>query len=94
MGLNKVYIMVRESILMMKPFPSLAQAFSLLIQEEKQREIKPNNQLMFEFASLNVNTLRRTSFKTNYNPGNYCTPNNRSRPICEYFKKPGHTKEK
>ncbi|XP_070014377.1 uncharacterized protein LOC142175145 [Nicotiana tabacum] len=58
MGLNEVYTMVRGSILMMNPLPSLAQAFSLLIQEEKQREIKPSNQLMFESTSLNVNTSK------------------------------------
>ncbi|XP_019267640.1 PREDICTED: uncharacterized protein LOC109244927 [Nicotiana attenuata] len=47
MGLNKVYTVVRESILMMNPLPNLAQAFSLLIQDEKPRDIKPNNQMLF-----------------------------------------------
>ncbi|XP_015084230.1 uncharacterized protein LOC107027633 [Solanum pennellii] len=41
MGLNKVYIVVRGNILMMNSLPSMVQAFSLLIQEEKQRKIKP-----------------------------------------------------
>lgn len=35
MGLNEVYIVVSRNILMMNPLPSMAQAFSLLIQEEK-----------------------------------------------------------
>ncbi|XP_016457635.1 uncharacterized protein LOC107781450 [Nicotiana tabacum] len=35
MGLNEVYIVVRDSILMMNLLPSIAQAFSILIQEEK-----------------------------------------------------------
>ncbi|XP_070049340.1 uncharacterized protein [Nicotiana tomentosiformis] len=43
MGLNEVYIVVRGSILMMNPLPSIAQAFSILIQEEKQRKVKPYN---------------------------------------------------
>ncbi|XP_009797410.1 uncharacterized protein LOC107769657 [Nicotiana tabacum] len=42
MGLNEVYIIIRWSILMMNTLPTLARAFSLLIQDEKQREIKPN----------------------------------------------------
>ncbi|XP_075096445.1 uncharacterized protein LOC142174533 [Nicotiana tabacum] len=55
MGLNKVYTAVRGSILMMNPLPSIAQAFSFLIQEEKQREVKPHSQqLMIESTSLNV----------------------------------------
>ncbi|XP_070055561.1 uncharacterized protein [Nicotiana tomentosiformis] len=43
MGLNEVYTIVRGSILMMNPLPSLAQAFAIIIQEEKQREMRPNN---------------------------------------------------
>ncbi|XP_019240470.1 PREDICTED: uncharacterized protein LOC109220455, partial [Nicotiana attenuata] len=35
MGLNEVYIVVRGSILMINPLPSIEQAFSILIQEEK-----------------------------------------------------------
>ncbi|XP_019261003.1 PREDICTED: uncharacterized protein LOC109238956 [Nicotiana attenuata] len=35
MGLNEVYTVARGSILMMNPLPSLAQAFSLLVQDEK-----------------------------------------------------------
>lgn len=43
MGLNEVYTVVRGSILMMNPLPTMAQAFSILIQEEKQREVRPSN---------------------------------------------------
>uniref|UniRef100_M1BRA2 Uncharacterized protein n=1 Tax=Solanum tuberosum TaxID=4113 RepID=M1BRA2_SOLTU len=35
MGLNEVYTVVRGNNLMMNPLPSLAQTFSLLIQDEK-----------------------------------------------------------
>nr|XP_016487144.1 PREDICTED: uncharacterized protein LOC107807306 [Nicotiana tabacum] len=90
----EVYTMARGSILTINPLPSLAPAFSLLIQEEKQREIKPNNQLMIESVSLNVNTSKQPTFKTNYNPGNNYTSNSRPRPVCEHCRKPGHTKDK
>ncbi|XP_070035124.1 uncharacterized protein [Nicotiana tomentosiformis] len=42
-GLNKVYIVIRGSILMMNPLPSIAHAFSILIQEEKHREVRPRS---------------------------------------------------
>lgn len=35
MGLNEVYTVVRGSILMMNPLPTIAQGFSILIQDEK-----------------------------------------------------------
>ncbi|XP_009770962.1 uncharacterized protein [Nicotiana sylvestris] len=92
MGLNETYTVVRGSILMMNPLPIIAQAFSLLIQEERQREIKPHNHLSLESLALNVNTNRTTSFKTNYSPNNsQCY---RNRPFCDYCKRPGHTREK
>ncbi|KAH0749901.1 hypothetical protein KY290_029133 [Solanum tuberosum] len=39
MGLNSSYSSVKSSILMMDPLPSVSQAYSLLIQDEKQREV-------------------------------------------------------
>ncbi|XP_019251339.1 PREDICTED: uncharacterized protein LOC109230278 [Nicotiana attenuata] len=97
MGLNEVYTIVRGSILMMKPLPSMGQAFSLLIQEEKQREFKPNSQLNLDSTSLHVNAnpqhqnpFGARNFKTHYTANN----NNKGRPFCDYCKRPGHTKEK
>ncbi|XP_019261161.1 PREDICTED: uncharacterized protein LOC109239092 [Nicotiana attenuata] len=66
MGLNEVYTVVRGSILMMNPLPSLAQAFSILIQEEKQREVKPNNQLVIESTALSANRSGGNHFRTNF----------------------------
>ncbi|XP_075086252.1 uncharacterized protein LOC142168967 [Nicotiana tabacum] len=103
MGLNEVYTVVRGSILMMNPLPSIAQAFSILIQEEKQREVRPSNHLMMESASMNVSGLANPAFRTNYAQqrntignnsyrGSY--PSNRSRLFCDYCKMQGHTKDK
>ncbi|KAH0722775.1 hypothetical protein KY290_005427 [Solanum tuberosum] len=39
MGLNSSYSSVKSSIFMMDPLPSVSQAYSLLIQDEKQREV-------------------------------------------------------
>ncbi|XP_019252677.1 PREDICTED: uncharacterized protein LOC109231472 [Nicotiana attenuata] len=52
MGLNEVYTVVRGSILMMNPLPNMAQAFALLIQEEKQKEFRPRNQLNVDSTAL------------------------------------------
>lgn len=91
-GLNEIGTLIRGSILMMNPLPSIAQAFSLLIQEKRQREIRPSNHLALESAALNASTSRPNSFGTNYSPNN--NHNNRTRPFCNYCKRPGHTKEK
>ncbi|XP_070014754.1 uncharacterized protein [Nicotiana sylvestris] len=92
MGLNETYIVFRGSILMMNPLPIIAHAFSLLIQEEIQREIKPHNHLALESSALNVSTNRIASFQTNYSTNN--SQSYRNRPFCDYYKRPGHTREK
>ena len=38
-GLNELYSQVRTQILMMEPSPSIDKAFSLVIQEERQRAL-------------------------------------------------------
>nr|XP_009602511.1 uncharacterized protein LOC104097618 [Nicotiana tomentosiformis] len=95
MGLNEVYTIVRGNILMMNPLPSLAQAFAILIQEEKQREMKSNNQLMIDSSSLSVNMAGNNNFRTSYGQqgngsgGNSYTNYNQSSGTG-----PGHTKDK
>ncbi|XP_069154663.1 uncharacterized protein [Solanum lycopersicum] len=99
MGLNEVYTVIRGNILMMSPLPSTAQAFSLLIQEEKQREYRPTSRTPMESVSLNANAGRgsqggrgyRTNFSSNGELSNY---NDRSTLICDFCKKQGHIKEK
>uniref|UniRef100_M1E0W7 Retroelement pol polyprotein n=2 Tax=Solanum tuberosum TaxID=4113 RepID=M1E0W7_SOLTU len=56
---------------MMSTLPSMAQAFAILSQEEKQREVKPNNHTVLDSTSLNAygqssNSTARKDFKTNY----------------------------
>ncbi|XP_075087522.1 uncharacterized protein LOC142169550 [Nicotiana tabacum] len=72
-GLNETYTVIRGSILMINPLPNLAQAFSLLIQDEKQRKIKPNTQLFIESTSMNVASSRSNTYRTTYsaNTSNY-----------------------
>ncbi|KAH0701172.1 hypothetical protein KY290_014790 [Solanum tuberosum] len=53
MGLNTI---VRGSILMMNPLPTMPQAFSILVQEEKQCEVKPPHRVHLDSTSLAVTT--------------------------------------
>lgn len=102
---------------MMNLLPSPAQAFSLLIQDEKQREIRPGNQLGIASTSLcasgsasggyngnSGNTPKSNytasgssnggnGFRTNYSPQNGQS-SHRYRVVYEFYKKPGHTKDK
>lgn len=85
----------------MNPLPSMAQAFALLVQEEKQREFKASSQMFAEASSMKFSMLasapgppggRQQQFKTNYS---FSSNNNgRSRPLCDYCKKLRHTKDK
>nr|XP_025888001.1 uncharacterized protein LOC112941876 [Solanum lycopersicum] len=61
MGLNEMYTVIRGSILMMNPLPTLAQAFSLLVQDEHQREIKPSSFLNAESTALYAGNIRPSS---------------------------------
>nr|XP_009772676.1 PREDICTED: uncharacterized protein LOC104223020 [Nicotiana sylvestris] len=78
MGLNEIYNVVRGSILTMNSLPSIAQAFSLLIQEERQREIKPTGHLNFGHNqnpntgqnSFSQNTRQGSNYNYNYNSNN------------------------
>lgn len=109
MGLNEVYTVVRGNILMMNPLPTIAQGFSILIQEEKQREVRAPNKSISESTFLNVGAqnARRNQFRTNYNQhqnvgasGNQSYRTNKSQMskssqfFCDYCKRQGHIKEK
>lgn len=102
MGLNEVYTVVTGSILMMNPLPKVTQAFSILIQEEKQIEVKPSNNFPIDSVALNVSGSGNSNFRTNYNQqgnnnaysrykGNQLS--NIPRPFGDYCKRPGHTKD-
>jgi len=54
MGLNSSYTTVRGKILMMTPFSSISQAYSLLVKEERKRQVKTKAHFLIENASLFV----------------------------------------
>ena len=55
-GLNEVFSQVRTQILMMEPSPSIDKAFSLVIQEERQRALGFNGGASVDSTALAVKT--------------------------------------
>ncbi|WJZ85554.1 hypothetical protein VitviT2T_005081 [Vitis vinifera] len=51
MGLNESYKAVRSNILMMSPLPNVRQAYSLIIQEEMQRQVSSEPTENFSIAA-------------------------------------------
>ncbi|XP_074358952.1 uncharacterized protein LOC141698200 isoform X2 [Apium graveolens] len=89
MGLNDSFTVIRGSILMKSPLPSLGQVYSLLLQEETQREIHVNTHFQADSAPLAVNS---------YISGQYTGYNRKTadakKAHCNYCKKPDHTIDK
>ncbi|KAH0761842.1 hypothetical protein KY290_017915 [Solanum tuberosum] len=102
MGLNEIYTVIRGSILMMNPLPTMAQAFSLLVQDEHQREIKPSNHFNVEATALHAGNVRPSlsnvrpslSYKTNYAPTGGHSQLQYKDKFCTYCNRTGHLIEK
>lgn len=94
MGLSDQYITIRGQLLMMIPLPSLSQAYSLLLQEESQRDctirsvISENTTMNVHFAGAQIrnfsakkkNSSKNTSVVTGL--------------VCEFCRMAGHSKDK
>ncbi|XP_070013440.1 uncharacterized protein [Nicotiana sylvestris] len=66
MGLNYVYGQARGNILMMNPLPSLDLAYSLVLQDESQREIYMNPLLSADSSSFMVGTQDNLAAQGNF----------------------------
>ncbi|XP_074322791.1 uncharacterized protein LOC141659762 [Apium graveolens] len=93
MGLNESFNVMRGSILIRSALPSIGQVYSLLLQEETQREIHSTGHFFPDSASLNVSK--------SYGSGNYNQGGNNKRfqtdtkkLFCNYCKKQGHIIDK
>lgn len=85
MGLNNEYTATRGSILMMKPLPTVAQAYTLLIQDEKQCELQSSSIFISESASMIAKN------GSNFSKGNY---DNKKNLVGTHCKKSGHSVNK
>lgn len=82
------------SILMMNLLQNLAHAFSLLVQDEKQREIRTVSHLSVDSTSLNMSASGQGAFKTNFPTNNNYSGIPRTRLIYEHCKNSEHSKER
>ncbi|XP_070021939.1 uncharacterized protein LOC142177609 [Nicotiana tabacum] len=103
MGLNDTYVSVRSNLLMMQPLPSLYNAYNILLQDERQRQVSPSPQFKNESVSFNVNfhnsvNKHPTANQLPITPKQYIQRVNfdqtKSNLVCKYCKKPEHLIEK
>ncbi|XP_060190781.1 uncharacterized protein LOC132620082 [Lycium barbarum] len=95
MGLYEVYVQVRSNILMMKPLPSIDTTYSILLSDEKQRQVCTSSSIPSESesASFHVSSSSNGGPRPQFNPkANY--DSQKSSLFCKYCKRSGHLMEK
>ena len=88
-GLNDSYASVRGQILLMDPLPTINKVFSLVSQEERQRELNSGSTACGIDSSATALTI--TNFKPNNGGKNY---GRKERPLCSHCGITRHTMEK
>lgn len=91
MGLNDSFSTARGQILMMSPLPTIAQAFSLIKQDEKQKQ---GSYISLPFLGNVTEANARTgNLYQARPPTGQKTQGNKSSLKCTYCNKEGHTRE-
>lgn len=93
MGLNSSYTAIKGNILMMTPFPSISQAYSLLVQEERQRQLKTEAHFLNENASLSAAINKQNPQQENWRNNQMRLDSKRTQLFCDHCKRSGHTVE-
>ncbi|KAK1396586.1 hypothetical protein POM88_006449 [Heracleum sosnowskyi] len=101
MGLGEQYTAIRGHLLLMNHVPSLSAAYSILMQEENQREFG-NSSIITEYVALAVqggNTEFTGGYKTSRQPGQQTVGFAKrsvsdASLICEVCHLTGHSKDK
>ena len=94
--LSDCYSQVKTQILMMEPVPSIDKAFSLVIQEERQRFSTSNSAPSIESTTLAVKNqvFNQGSHSNNSNGRNFKGNATKGRLVCSHCGKLGHIMEK
>jgi len=58
-GLNDIYKTVRGNLIMIRPLPSLSQAYNVILQEEKQRGLSATSHIVNQSAAFHVQVQSR-----------------------------------
>ncbi|KAK9741428.1 hypothetical protein RND81_03G105000 [Saponaria officinalis] len=105
MGLNDSYSVIRGTILLQNPLPSLSPVYNNLLQEERQREIHNETQFPTDSASFYAKIFKNNRGVPFGHTGGG-SPNaqsfrdksfvsdSRKSVTCNYCKKPGHAIDK
>jgi len=86
MGLNDAYSPARCNILMINPLPSVSLAYSLIMQDEKQREVAIQSHFPANSASYLATNQKII--------GTSDLRGKKTDLLCSHCKKPGHTVDK
>ncbi|KAL8152993.1 hypothetical protein V2J09_010753 [Rumex salicifolius] len=105
-GLNDSYNSVRTNVLMMKPVPTLAEVYQLVLQDDSQRELRSTPSVASDSTALHsFNKFQNSSSKSSgssYSGGRGSSPQSqggrgggrgdrRSNFFCDHCKMQGHT---
>ncbi|XP_062085297.1 uncharacterized protein LOC133791383 [Humulus lupulus] len=86
-GLNESYHAIRAQVLFIDPFPSISKVFSTIVQEERQRKLKPSTTTTLIVAF--------THTITHSNPPTLShSRTKKMQPTCSHCQKLDHFKEK
>nr|XP_016513327.1 PREDICTED: uncharacterized protein LOC107830311 [Nicotiana tabacum] len=86
--MNDTYMQTRNNILMMKPLPSVGNVYSIILSDEKQRQVSSTSQFSSQSASFHAR-ISKPSF-----PSKVSFEGTRNSLIYKYCKKPGHSIDK
>lgn len=92
MGLSEQFTAVRSHLLLVTPTPTLSAAYSVLLQEENQRDCKFSTVTDSVAMSVKSQNSQKTNFSTKTNKTN----NKSSEAVlyCDFCQMSGHIKEK
>ena len=88
MGLNDSYSQINGQLLLMEPLPSINKVYSLLIQEERHRNVGNSNGHI-ESTTL---AMKGSNFNSVFSRGK--NSKGKDRPIYSHCGRLGHTMEK
>ncbi|XP_024003977.1 uncharacterized protein LOC112081475 [Eutrema salsugineum] len=92
MGLNECYESIRRHILVLKPIPSIEDAYNMVAQDERQKSMKPTRPENVVFQSSGpTQSTQDTSENVDY--AAYALQNNyrpKTRPVCTHCGQTGH----
>ena len=92
MGLNESYSAIRGQILLMQPLPVVGRVYSMVLNEEKQRDLVVSKEVMIEAARRNYSGNNSSNKAKGKLHCNHCNGNNHTIDRCFHLHgfPPGH----